>query len=86
MLRAQMEVPAVAAPLILTGIAIGNFRAREARVPLPTAITFTANIAVLDAGVVADLGGTWLPFMPIFRATWVTDLRKVKKLKRPRTR
>jgi hypothetical protein len=80
-----IAIHAVAAPLIFTGIAIGYFRARGAREPLPTAITFTAIVAVLDVAVVAGLvlhdfamftsfAGTWLPFALIFLATWATGL------------
>jgi menaquinone-dependent protoporphyrinogen oxidase len=82
---AAVAIHAVAAPLIFTGIAIGYFRARGAREPLPTAIAFTVIIALLDAAVVAGLvlrdlamfasfAGTWLPFLLIFVATWVTGL------------
>jgi menaquinone-dependent protoporphyrinogen oxidase len=82
---AAIAIHAVAAPLIFTGIAIGYFRARGARDPLPTAIAFTAIVALLDAAVVAGLvlrdfamfasfAGTWLPFALIFLATWVTGL------------
>jgi hypothetical protein len=83
--RTAIAIHAVAAPLIFTGIAIGYFRARGAREPLPTAIAFTAIAAVLDAAVVAGLvlrdfamftsfAGTWLPFGLIFLATLATGL------------
>jgi menaquinone-dependent protoporphyrinogen oxidase len=82
---AAVALHAVAAPLIFTGLAIGYFRARGSRDPLPTAIAFTAIVAVLDAVVVAglvlrdfamftSLAGTWLPFGLIFVATWITGL------------
>jgi menaquinone-dependent protoporphyrinogen oxidase len=74
---------AAVAPLIFTGIAIGYFRVRGARDPVPTAIAFTAIVGVLDAAVVAGLvlrdfamfasfAGTWLPFGLILLVTWVT--------------
>jgi menaquinone-dependent protoporphyrinogen oxidase len=82
---AAIAIHAVAAPLFFTGIAIGYFRARGARDPVPTAIAFTAIVAVLDAVFVAGLvlrdfamftsfAGTWLPFVLIFLATWLTGL------------
>lgn len=82
---AAIALHAVAAPLIFAGIAIAYFRTQGARDPLPTAIAFTAIVATLDAVVVAGLvlrdlamftsfSGTWLPFVLIFLATWVTGL------------
>jgi hypothetical protein len=82
---AAIAIHAVAGPLIFTGIAIGYFRAQGARDPLPTAIAFMAIVAALDAVVVAGLvlrdlamftsfAGTWLPFVLIFLATWLTGL------------
>ena len=76
-------IHAVAAPLIFVAIASRYFGARGAREPLPTALAFTAIVAVLDAAVVAGLilrsfamfasfAGTWLPFLLIFLATWAT--------------
>jgi len=80
-----IAIHAVAAPLIFTGIAMGYFRRRGAWDPVPTAIAFTAIVAVFDAALVAGLvprdfamftsfAGTWLPFGLIFLATWVTGL------------
>jgi hypothetical protein len=82
---AALALHAVAAPLIFTGLAIGYFGARGSRDPLPTAIAFTAIVAVLDAVIVAglvlrdfamftSLAGTWLPFGLILLATWITGL------------
>jgi menaquinone-dependent protoporphyrinogen oxidase len=80
---AAIAIHAVAVPLIFTGIAIGYFRARGARDPLPTAIAFTAIVAALDtvAGLVlrdfaifSSFAGTWLPFGLVYLATWVTGL------------
>jgi hypothetical protein len=76
---------AVAAPIIFAAIAVNYFGARGARDPLPTALAFTAIVALLDAVIVAGLilrsyamfesfAGTWLPFLLIFLATWVTGL------------
>ena len=80
-----IAIHAVAAPLIFGAIAVHYFGARGARDPLPTALAFTAIVALLDAGVVAALvlrsfamfasfAGTWLPFLLIFLATWLTGL------------
>ena len=80
-----IAIHAVAAPLIFGAIAVHYFGARGARDPLPTALAFTAIVALLDAGVVAALvlrsfamftsfAGMWLPFLLIFLATWMTGL------------
>jgi menaquinone-dependent protoporphyrinogen oxidase len=74
---------AIAAPLIFMAIAMRYFGARGAREPLPVALAFTAIVVGLDAVVVAGLvmrsfemftsvAGTWLPFVLIFLATWIT--------------
>jgi menaquinone-dependent protoporphyrinogen oxidase len=78
-----LALHAIAAPLIFTAIAWRYFRARGARDPLPTAVTWTAIVASLDLVVVAgtvqrslemftSVAGTWLPFALVFLATWAT--------------
>lgn len=78
-----LTVHAIAAPLIFIALSLRYFRASGAHQPLPTALAFTAIVAVLDAVVVAGLvlhsadmfatpaaiPGTWLPFALIFLAT-----------------
>lgn len=82
-LTAALIIHAVAAPVFFVGLAWNYFRARGAREPLPTAITWTAVVMVLDLVIVAGLVmrslamfesilGTWLPFALIFLATWAT--------------
>jgi hypothetical protein len=74
---------AIAAPIIFAAISVRYFGAWGARDPLPTALAFTAIVALLDAVVVAALvqrsfamfasfAATWLPFALIFAATWIT--------------
>jgi menaquinone-dependent protoporphyrinogen oxidase len=74
---------ALAAPLIFTAIARHYFRQPGARDPLPTALTFAALVILLDLGIVAGLvqhspvmfrsfAGSWLAFLLIFLATWIT--------------
>ncbi len=76
-------VHAVLAPMIFAALASRYFRLRGAHDPLPTAVTFTATVAVLDAAIVAGLfmqsaamlasiGGFWLPLALIFAATLAT--------------
>jgi menaquinone-dependent protoporphyrinogen oxidase len=80
-----IAIHAVAAPLIFAAIAVNYFRAHGAREPLPTALTFTGIVVLLDVGVVAllvlqsfamfaSVAGTWLPFGLIFLATWATGV------------
>lgn len=74
---------ALAAPLIFIAVARHYFGARGAREPLTTAIAWTGTVALLDLVVVAgalqqnleifqSIVGTWLPFILIFLATWIT--------------
>jgi hypothetical protein len=78
-----LTLHAIAAPIIFSAIAHRYFQARGARDPLPTAVTWTATVALLDLVVVAgavrgslevlkSIAGTWLPFALILVATWAT--------------
>lgn len=82
-LTAALVIHAIAAPLFFAAIGWHYFRARGARDPLPTAITWTATVALLDLLVVAgvlmrslemfqSISGTWLPFALIFLSSWAT--------------
>lgn len=78
-----LTLHAIAAPAIFVALSLAYFRVPGARLPLSTALTFTATVIILDALVVggllmrsfdmfASLAGTWLPFVLIFLATWAT--------------
>ncbi len=78
---AALIVHAIAVPLVFAALAANYFRARGARDPLPTAVTWMVVFAALDlvlmAGVVqrsmemfTSIAGTWLPFLLVFLATW----------------
>ena len=73
-------IHAVAAPLIFVAIASRYFGARGAREPLPTALAFTAIVAVLDAAVVAGLilrprlPGDFTGMFASFAGTWLPFL------------
>lgn len=80
---AALVLHAVAAPLIFVAVSRHYFRARGPRTPLPTALAFTAIVALLDLAVVAGamersawlfarVSGTWLPYALILLATWAT--------------
>jgi len=82
-LGAALWLHALAAPVIFAFVARSYFRARGAREPLSTSVTFAAVVALLDLVVVAgglqhSLGmfksvlGTWLPLALIVGATWAT--------------
>ncbi len=78
-----ITIHAIAAPLIFVALSLRYFAARGARDSFPVALAFAATVAALDAVVVAGLvmrsfdmftsiAGTWLPFVLIFVATWIT--------------
>jgi menaquinone-dependent protoporphyrinogen oxidase len=80
---AALAVHALLAPLFFVAIAIHYFRARGARDPLPTALTFVGVVVVLDLVVVAgtvqhslamfaSFVGLWLPLVLTFLATLAT--------------
>jgi menaquinone-dependent protoporphyrinogen oxidase len=80
---AALALHAIAAPLLFVVLARRYFGARGARDPLPTAVMWTAVVALLDLVVVAGAvqrslamfrspAGTWLPLGLIFLATWAT--------------
>ena len=76
---------AILVPVVFGALAVHYFRPRGAREPLPTALTWTALAALLDATVVAGLivrgtallssfSASWLPWLLGFLATWTTGL------------
>ena len=76
-------VHAFVAPLIFVAVAWHYFRLPGAREARDTAVAFTLVVALLDLVVVAGLvqqslgmfrsiGGTWVPLVLVFLATWVT--------------
>jgi menaquinone-dependent protoporphyrinogen oxidase len=80
---AALVLHAIAAPLVFVALARRYFRARGARDPVPTAMTWTVVVALLDLVVVAgtvqhslgmfrSFAGTWLPLVLVFLATWAT--------------
>jgi len=82
-METTLVVHVVAAPMIfavLSGLYFTKFRYTK---PLLTAVIFTAVVMAMDAGLVApffeksyamfsSILGTWLPFILIFLATWMT--------------
>ncbi len=75
----------IAAPLVFAAIAVHYFRPVGSREPLPTALSITALVALLDVAVIAGLvrndfsmfasvTATWLPFALIFLAVWIAGL------------
>ncbi len=78
-----VAIHAIAAPFLFGAVAVHYFGAFGTRDPFPVALAFTAIVAALDAMIVAGLilrdfsmfqsfAGTWLPFLLIFLATWIT--------------
>ena len=82
-LTPALVIHAIVAPLFFALIARNYFGAGGAREAMPTAIIWTAIVALLDMIVVAgavqrsleifrSFAGTWLPLGLIFLATWAT--------------
>ena len=80
---------AIAAPIIFTGLSMIYFNFFNFTTPLVTAIIFVSFVILMDVLVVAFLInksfemfksfiGTWLPFILIFLATYLTGLYLVK--------
>jgi hypothetical protein len=73
---------AIALPLVFLAIAVHYFRGRGARAALPVALVFSGLSLVLDVAVfvviersfemLASIGGTWVPALLVFFATWIT--------------
>jgi menaquinone-dependent protoporphyrinogen oxidase len=84
-LTAALIVHGLAAAAFFAAIAWNYFRARGAREPLPTAITWIAIVMLLDLVVVAGVIqrsvalfegviGTWVPIGLIFLVSWSTGV------------
>jgi uncharacterized integral membrane protein len=78
-----LAIHAFAAPLVFHLLSWRCFRAWGAGDPVPTAVTWTIVVALLDFVVVAgaiqrsftmfaSFSGTWLPLALVFLATWIT--------------
>ena len=78
-------VHAIAAPLIFAGLSFIYFTFFNFTTPLETAIIFVVFVILMDFFVVAllinkslemfkSLIGTWIPFILIFMATYLTGL------------
>lgn len=73
---------ALLTPIVFSVIAVHYFRARGAREPVPTALTWTILSAALGALLALDLasftriGATWLPLVLIFLTTWLVGFIK----------
>jgi len=78
-------IHAIAATIYFFVISILYFRRAEPLEPIPTAVTFTLVVALLDVLIVASLIersyemfnnalGTWIPFVMIFVATLFTGV------------
>ena len=82
-LETALRIHAVAAPVFAALVSLIYFTRFRATPPLAAAAFVTAVIVVLDAGLVAPVFeksyamfgsvlGTWLPFLLIFMATYLT--------------
>jgi len=84
-LETALQVHAIAAPLSAVLVSLAYFTRFRAATPLRTATFFGAFVIILDATVVAPLFeksyamfssilGTWMPFLSIFAATYLTGI------------
>ncbi|HME83051.1 MAG TPA: hypothetical protein VKG91_00470 [Roseiarcus sp.] len=82
-LETALRIHAIAAPVFAALVSLIYFTRFRATTPLAAAAFVTAFIVVLDAGLVAPVFeksyamfgsvlGTWLPFLSIFMATYLT--------------
>ncbi len=82
-------IHAIAAPLIFIGLSLIYFNYFNYTTPLETALIFTSIVILMDIIVVAliinknfemfkSLIGTWIPFLLIFTATYLTGLYLIK--------
>ena len=84
-LETALRIHAIAAPVFAALVSLIYFARFRATTPLAAAAFVTAFIVVLDAGLVApvfeksyamfgSILGTWLPFLSIFAATYLTGI------------
>lgn len=84
-LRNALIAHAIAAPIIFVAVSFVYFSWFGATGPTVTAVIFVAVVIFLDVAVVAllieksfdmfrSVLGTWLPFVLIFLATWLTGM------------
>ncbi len=84
-LETTLRIHAIAAPVFSAFVSFVYFTRFRAVTPLAAAAFFTAFIIVLDAALVAPVFeksyamfgsflGTWLPFLSIFAATYLTGV------------
>ncbi len=89
-LETTMKIHAIAAPIYAALVSYVYFTRFGSVTPLAAAAFMTALIIVLDAALVAPIFeksyamfgsvlGTWLPFLSIFAATYLTGLWVVGK-------
>jgi len=82
-------IHAIAAPIIFIGLSLIYFSFFNFTTPLATAIIFVVFIILMDIIVVAllinksfemfkSIIGTWIPFILIFTATYLTGLYLIK--------
>ncbi len=88
-LETTLRIHAIAAPVFAALVSLVYFARFPAVTPLVAAAFVTAFIIVLDAGLVApvfeksyamfsSILGTWLPFLSIFAATYLTGTLMVR--------
>jgi len=88
-LETTLRIHAIAAPVFAALVSLAYFARFPAVTPLVAAAFVTAFIIVLDAAVVAPMFeksyamfssvlGTWLPFLSIFVATYLTGIWTVR--------
>ena len=84
-LETTLRIHAIAAPVFAALVSYVYFKHLRAVTPLAAAAFFTGFIVVLDAALVAPVFeksfamfssvlGTWLPFLSIFAATYLTGI------------
>jgi hypothetical protein len=94
-LQPTLIAHAIGAPIYFAGVSMVYYTRFAYTTPLQTALAFTGFVVVLDFFLVAlvivrslemftNPLGTWIPFVLIFTATWLTGLFVVRQATRQR--
>ena len=93
-MKTALVIHAIAAPIIFVALSISYFRRHERYSPVVAAILFLGFVVLMDFFLVAlvierslemftSLLGTWIPFVEIFGATYLTGMATTRQGQNP---